>query len=72
VLTVLAVDETGARVVYNKECKLEEINIEPFSMTIEDWYAESVSKYKTYYSNAHNLFIEDGALKIKDVKLLRE
>lgn len=72
VLTVLAVDETGARVVYNKECKLDEINIEPFSMTIEDWYAESVSKYKTYYSNAHNLFIEDGALKIKDVKLLRE
>ena len=72
VLTVLAVDETGARVVYNKECKLDEINIEPFSMTIEDWYSEYVSKYETNYSNAHNLFIEDGVLKIKNIKLLRE
>ena len=72
VLTVLAIDETGARVVYNKECELAEINIDPFSMTIEDWYSEYVSKYETNYSNAHNLFIEDGALKIKNIKLLRE
>ena len=72
VLTVLAIDETGARVVYNKESNLNEINIEPFSMTFEEWYAESVSRYKTYYSNAYNLFVEDDALKMKKVELLRE
>lgn len=72
VLTVLAIDETGARVVYNKESNLNEINIEPFSMTFEEWYAESVSRYKTNYSNAYNLFVEDDALKMKKVELLRE
>ena len=72
VLTVLAIDETGARVVYNKERNLNEINIEPFSMTFEEWYSEPVSKYETDYSNAYNLFVEDDALKMKKVELLRE
>ena len=72
VLTVLAIDNTGARVVYNKECTFDEINKEPFSITIQDWYEEGGSKYKNYYSPAHNLFVEDGALKMKTFKLLRE
>lgn len=72
VLTVLAIDETGARVVYNKECQFDELNREPFSITTEHWYSESVSKYDIKYSTAYNLFVEDGALKIKTVELLRE
>ena len=72
VLTVLAIDNTGARVVYNKECTFDEINKEPFSITTEHWYSESVSKYDIKYSTAYNLFVEDGALKIKTVELLRE
>ena len=72
VMTVLAIDKTGARVVYNKECTFDEINKEPFSITIQDWYEEGGSKYKNYYSPAHNLFVEDGALKMKSIELLRE
>lgn len=72
VLTVLAVDKSGARVVYNKECTFDELNIEPFSITIQHWYAEYVSKYKVDYSSAYNLFVEDGVLKMKSVELLRE
>lgn len=72
VMTVLAIDKTGARVVYNKECTFDEINKEPFSITIQDWYGEYGSKYKTFYSPAHNLFVEDGALKMRSIELLRE
>ena len=72
VMTVLAIDKTGARVVYNKECQFDELNREPFSITTEHWYSESVSKYDIKYSTAYNLFVEDGALKIKTVELLRE
>lgn len=72
VLTILAIDETGAYLVLHKEYDLAEINREPFSMTLESGYSESVSRYKTYYPTAYNLFIEDDALKIKYVKLLHE
>lgn len=72
VLTVLAIDESGAYLALHKEYYLREINREPFSMTLENDYSESVSRYKTYYPNAYNLFIEDGALKMKSVELLRE
>ena len=72
VLTVLAIDETGARVVYNQECKLDDLNKDPFSITIESDYPEGVSKYETHYYPAYNLFVEDGALKMKSVELLRE
>lgn len=72
VMTVLAIDKTGARVVYNKECTFDEINKEPFSITIQDWYGEYGSEYKTFYSPAHNLFVEDGALKMRSIELLRE
>ena len=72
ILTVLAVDATGARVVYNKDCYLNEINKEPFSMTTDSWGSEYVSKYKTNYSDEYNLFIENNALKLKRVELLHE
>ena len=72
ILTVIAIDATGARVVYNKECYLYEINKEPFSMTTVSWGSEYVSKYKTDYSPEYNLFIEDSALKLKRVELLHE
>lgn len=72
VLTILAIDETGARVVYNQECKLDDLNKDPFSITIESDYPEGVSKYETHYYPAYNLFVEDGALKMKSVELLRE
>ena len=72
ILTVIAVDATGARVVYNKECYLNEINKEPFSMTTISWGSEYVSKYKTNYSPEYNLFIEDSALKLKRVELLHD
>jgi uncharacterized protein YjdB len=72
VLTVLAIDNTGARVVYNQECAFKELNKEPFSITIQDWYSEYVSRYKTDYSAEYNLFVEDGALKMKRVELLHE
>lgn len=72
VLTVIAVDATGARVVYNKECDLIEINEEPFSMTTVSWWHEYVSKYKAYYSSEFNLFIEDNALKHKRVMLVHD
>ena len=72
ILTVIAVDATGARVVYNKECYLNEINKEPFSMTTDSWGSEYVSKYKTNYSPEYNLFIEDSALKLKRVELLHD
>ena len=72
ILTVIAVDATGARVVYNKECYLNEINKEPFSMTTISWGSEYVSKYKTDYSPEYNLFIEDSALKLKRVELLHD
>lgn len=71
-LTILAVDDTGARTVFNKEYGLEEINIDPFSMTLESSYGEVVSEYERYYPTAYNLFIEDGVLKMKHVSLLRE
>ncbi len=72
VLTVLAIDESGAHLALHKEYHLVEINRDPFSMTLESSYGEAVSRYKTYYPTSYNLFIEDGALKIKNVKLLRE
>lgn len=72
ILTVLAVDATGVRVVYNKECYLNEINKDPFSMTTDSWGSEYVSKYKTNYSDSYNLFVEDGALKQKQVWLLHD
>lgn len=72
ILTVIAVDETGARVVYNKECYLTEINREPFSMTTDSWGAEYVSRYETNYSPDYNLYIEDNALKLKRVELLHD
>ena len=72
VLTVLAIDENGARVVYNQQCKLDDLNKDPFSITIESDYPEGVSKYETHYYPAYNLFVEDGALKMKSVELLRE
>lgn len=72
ILTILAVDKTGAKVVLNKEFDLTEINRDPFSMTIEDDYEYDEIKYKPHFPNAYNLYIEDGALKMKSVELLRE
>lgn len=72
ILTILAVDETGARTVFNKEFDISEINRDPFSMTIEDDYEYDEIKYKPHFPNAYNLYIEDGALKMKKVNLLRE
>ena len=72
ILTILAVDETGVKTVLNKEYDLSEINKEPFSMTLEDNYREFVSIKETYYPNACNLYIEDGALKMRKVLLLHE
>ena len=72
ILTILAVDKTGARTVFNKEFDISEINRDPFSMTIEDDYEYDEIKYKPHFPNAYNLYIEDGALKMKSVELLRE
>ena len=72
ILTVIAVDPTGARVVYNKECYLTEINKEPFSLTTVSWGSEMVSKYKTYYSPEYNLYLEGNSLKLKRVNLLHD
>lgn len=72
ILTILAVDKTGAKTVFNKEFDLNEINRDPFSMTIEDGYEYYESLYHPYFPNAYNLFIEDGALKMKRVHLLRD
>lgn len=71
-LTIIAVDKTGARIVFNKEFELSEINRDPFSMTIEDDYEYYELRYNPDFPNAYNLFIEDGALKMKYVKLLHE
>lgn len=71
-LTIIAVDKTGAKVVLNKEYDLKEINREPFSMTIQNNYESYESKYHPSFPNAYNLFIENGALKMKSVELLRE
>lgn len=72
ILTILAIDETGARTVFNKDFDISEINRDPFSMTIEDDYEYDEIKYKPHFPNAYNLYIEDGALKMKKVNLLRE
>lgn len=71
-LSILEIDKTGARMVFNETYYLEEINLDPFSLTLENDGTEYVSKYETNYSAAFNLFIEDDALKMKRVKLLRE
>ncbi len=72
ILTILAVDETGVKTVFNKEFDINEINRDPFSMTIEDGYEYYESLYHPYFPNAYNLFIEDGALKMKRVHLLHD
>ena len=72
ILTVIAIDATSARVVYNQECYLNEINKEPFSMTTVSWGSEMVSKYKTYYSPEYNLYLEGNSLKLKRVNLLHD
>lgn len=71
-LTIIAVDKTGARVVLNKEFDLTEINREPFSMTIEDNYESYELMYHPFFPNSYNLYIENGALKMKSVELLHE
>lgn len=71
-LTIIAVDKTGVRVVLNKEFDLTELNREPFSMTIEDNYESHELMYHPFFPNSYNLYIEDGALKMKSVELLRE
>ena len=71
-LTIIAVDKTGARTVFNKEFDLTEINRDPFSMTIEDNYQSYESIYHPIFPNSYNLYIENGALKMKSVELLRE
>lgn len=72
ILTILAVDETGVKTVFNKEFDISEINRDPFSMTIEDGYEYYELLYHPYFPNAYNLFIEDGALKMKKVYLLHD
>lgn len=71
-LTIIAVDKTGARTVFNKEFDLTEINRDPFSMTIEDNYQSYESIYHPIFPNSYNLYIENGALKMKSVELLHE
>ena len=71
-LTIIAVDKTGAKVVLNKEFDLTEINRDPFSMTIEDNYQSYESIYHPIFPNSYNLYIENGALKMKSVELLHE
>ncbi|MBQ0095110.1 MAG: Ig-like domain-containing protein [Bacteroidetes bacterium] len=67
-LTVIAVDETGAYVVFYKEdANLVELNSEPFSMTVWDWYSEYVSENWTNYPLSYRLFLEDGALKYESL-----
>ena len=68
-LTILAIDENGVQQVFNRVFGVKELNREPFSMTIEDNYEDGSSLYEPLYPNAYNLFIEDGALKIKNIKL---
>jgi hypothetical protein len=68
-LTVFAIDETGVYMVMNKEYDLREFNREPFSMTIADWYDEYVSDEVTINSTTYTLYIENGALKKRMVRL---